>query len=107
MGAPKVAIVNEAFAKKFNLGRDAVGKHIGDGGANEKLDMEIVGFVQNAKYSDVKREIPPQFFRPSRQDDASGSITFYARTSRPIPIRSWRTSRRRSRGSIRIFRSRI
>ena len=26
--APKVAIVNEAFTKKFNLGRNAVGKHI-------------------------------------------------------------------------------
>ena len=29
--SPKVAIVNEAFAKKFNLGRDAVGKRIGSG----------------------------------------------------------------------------
>ena len=28
MGAPKVAVVNEAFAKKFNLGRDAVGKRM-------------------------------------------------------------------------------
>ena len=28
LGAPKVAIVNEAFAKKFNLGRDAVGKRM-------------------------------------------------------------------------------
>src|SRR6185295_9437320 len=27
-GRPKVAIVNEAFAKKFNLGRDAVGKQM-------------------------------------------------------------------------------
>ena len=26
LGAPKVAIVNEAFARKFNLGKDAVGK---------------------------------------------------------------------------------
>ena len=25
-GAPQVAIVNEEFARKFNLGRDAVGK---------------------------------------------------------------------------------
>src|SRR5262249_10851882 len=32
LSAPKVAIVNEAFAKKFNLGREAVGKHIGEGG---------------------------------------------------------------------------
>ena len=30
--APKVAIVNEAFAKKFNLGRDAVGKRMSSGG---------------------------------------------------------------------------
>ena len=30
-GAPYVAIVNKAFADKFNLGRDAVGKRIGDG----------------------------------------------------------------------------
>ena len=27
-GGPKVAIVNEAFAKKFGLGRDAVGKRM-------------------------------------------------------------------------------
>src|SRR5688500_19690968 len=31
-GAPKVVIVNEAFAKKFNLGRDAVGKRMSDNG---------------------------------------------------------------------------
>jgi predicted permease len=81
LGAPKVAIVNEAFAKKFNLGRDVVGKHIGNRG--ETLDTEIVGFVQNAKYSEVKREIPPLFFRPYRQGDtaAVGSITFYVRTA--------------------------
>jgi predicted permease len=82
MGAPKVAVVNEAFAKKFNLGRDAVGKHMGDNdGPNAKLTMEIVGLVQNAKYSDVKKEIPPQFFRPARQDERAGFITFYARVA--------------------------
>jgi predicted permease len=80
-GAPKVAIVNEAFAKKFNLGRGPIGKHIGDRGG--KLDTEIVGFVQNAKYSEVKREVPPLFFRPYRQGDAAavGSITYYVRTA--------------------------
>jgi predicted permease len=81
-GAPKVAIVNEAFAKKFNLGRDAVGKRVGTDGDN-KLDTEIVGLVQNAKYSRVKQEIPPLFFRPYRQGDAPrlGSIAFYVRTA--------------------------
>jgi predicted permease len=78
-GAPKVAIVNEAFAKKFSLGRDAVGRRVGD--RDGKLDTEIVGLVQNAKYSQVKRDVPPVFFRPYRQDDRLGFITFYVRTS--------------------------
>ena len=80
LGSPKVTIVNEAFAKKFNLGRNAVGKRIGSGRAGEAMDIEIVGLVQNAKYSEVKREIPPLFFRPYRQDDEVGSMTFYVRT---------------------------
>jgi putative ABC transport system permease protein len=79
-GAPKVAIVNEAFAKKFNLGRDAVGKRIGDRGKTP--DTEIVGLVQNAKYSEVKRDVPPLFFRPYRQNEhLFGFTTFYVRTS--------------------------
>jgi predicted permease len=79
-GSPKVAIVNEAFAKKFDLGRAAVGRRIGDRGG--KLDTEIVGLVQNAKYSEVKREVPPLFFRPYRQDDQLGYMAFYVRTTR-------------------------
>lgn len=79
--APKVAIVNEEFAKKFNLGRDAVGKLIGSGG-DDTLDTEIVGLVQNAKYSEVKGKIPPLFFRPYAQDDGVGAVSLYVRTSR-------------------------
>ena len=82
-GAPKVAIVNEAFAKKFNLGRDAVGKRMSsDRIAGEReLDTEIVGLVQNTKYSDVKDPVPPIFYTPYRQDAELGFITFYVRTA--------------------------
>ena len=49
-GAPKVAIVNEAFARKFNLGDRAVGSRMkesrGEGGP---LDIEIVAVVQDAR----------------------------------------------------------
>ena len=62
LGAPKVAIVNEAFAKKFNLGRDAVARRMGDNQGSSKLDIEIVGLVKDAKYSEVKDAVPPQFF---------------------------------------------
>jgi predicted permease len=78
--AAKVAIVNEEFAKKFNLGRDAVGKLMGSG-REDKLDTEIVGLVQNAKYSEVKGKIPPLFFRPYAQDDGVGQVSVYVRTS--------------------------
>ncbi len=82
LGAPKVAIVNEAFAKKFNLGRDAVGKRMTNNGSPDaQLDMEIVGLVKNAKYSSVKDDVPPVFFVPYRQDKDVGSISFYVRTS--------------------------
>jgi predicted permease len=82
LGTAKVAIVNEAFARKFNLGTNVVGKRMSDnGGPSAKLDTEIVGLVKDAKYSQVKDVIPPLFYRPYRQDDNVGSMTFYVRTA--------------------------
>ena len=79
--APKVPVVNEEFARKFDLGRDAVGKWMGTGGRDAELNIQIVGVAQNAKYSEVKGEIPPLFFRPYRQNDALGALNFYVRGS--------------------------
>ena len=78
--SPKVAVVNEAFAKKFNLGRHAVGKRLTNNDSGP-LDIEIVGLVKDAKYSEVKDEIPPQFFVPWRQDSTVGGMIFYIRTA--------------------------
>jgi predicted permease len=78
---PKVAIVNEAFLRKFNLGRDVVGRRMGVGGPQTKLDIEIVGLVPDMKYSGVRQAIPPQYFLPYRQDQQLGSLTFYVRSA--------------------------
>jgi predicted permease len=80
-GAARVAIVNETFAKKFNLGRDAVGKHMSVG--NDSLNIEIVGLVKDAKYSEVKDKTPPVYYQPYRQWGNAGSIYFYVRSSLP------------------------
>lgn len=82
LGAQRVAIVNETFAKKFNLGSDAVGKFMGDGD-NDSLNIQIVGLVRNVKYSDVKDTVPPVFYRPWRQDAGAGSLFFYTRSTIP------------------------
>jgi len=76
-GSPRVALVTEAFAKKFGLGKNAVGKLMSIGG--KELNIQIVGLVKNAKYSDVKRATPPVFMLPYRQDTTIGSMVFYAR----------------------------
>jgi predicted permease len=77
-GGPKVAIVNEAFVKKFNLGSDAVGKLMTDDG--ETPDTQIIAVARDSKYSEVKDAVPALFFRPYKQIDRIRSITFYVRT---------------------------
>jgi predicted permease len=84
--APPVAVVNEAFTRKFGLdGRAAVGKQMSTGG--DELDIQIVGVVQDARYSDVKDDVPPVFFTPYRQNEQLGNLTFYLRSGTdPSPI---------------------
>jgi predicted permease len=80
----KVALVNQTFAKKFGLGNDAVGKLMGwapGEGYRSKLDTTIVGVVADARYSEVKQAVPPQFFVPYRQDEGLGGMHVYVRTS--------------------------
>ncbi len=81
-GRAKVAIVNQAFARKFQLGDRVVGARMStsDRGSGP-LDVEIIGLARDAKYSEVKDVIPPVYFTPYRQDDEVGSISFYAATT--------------------------
>jgi predicted permease len=76
----QVAIVNEAFVRRFGLGPDAVGKRMAFGSTTD-LDIEIVGVVRDAAYSEVKDAVPPVYFIPWRQGERVGSLTFYLRTA--------------------------
>ena len=77
--AQNVAIVNEQFVKKFQLGRNVIGRRVSMFGA--KGNIEIIGLAENSKYSHVKEEIPPVLFRPYRQSRELVDIGFYIRTS--------------------------
>ena len=61
---PRVAIVNQAFVRKFNLGDDAVGKRIGGG---QQGWIEIVGVVADTKHGSVKGDLPPLVYLPRHQ----------------------------------------
>ena len=81
-GAPKVAIVNETFARRFGLGANPVGKRMAIGSSDTiPLNIEIVGLVRDMKYSNVKRDIPPVYFMPHRQERDVSSLYFYVRTA--------------------------
>jgi predicted permease len=81
-GAPRVAVVNQAFAKKFHLEGDVLHKFMSTRG-QDSLNIEIVGLVKDTKYSSVKDPVPPLFFIPWRQDGNVGSLSFYVRTALP------------------------
>jgi putative ABC transport system permease protein len=81
VGAPKVAVVNEAFAKKFGLGREPLGKMMGE---RDTLNVQIVGMIRDAKYSEVKATIPPVYYLPYKQDTTIGSMTFYVQSGLPL-----------------------
>ena len=80
--SPKVAIINEAMARRFYAGRNPVGLHFGFGsGKDTKVDIEIVGVVKDSKNTDVRETIHPFVFLPYSQNDHAGDATFYVRTN--------------------------
>lgn len=78
-----VMIVNEAFLRRFNLERDAVGQRVEVGPAYYPGgSVQIVGIAADAKLVNVKREVLPQMFTPRpRGDGAFSSFVFYVRTA--------------------------
>jgi predicted permease len=80
IGTTQVAIVNEAFAEKFKMGKDVVGKFMGQH-TGDTLDIQIVGLVKNAAYNSVRNEALPIYVTPYRQDSTIGAVNFYLHTS--------------------------
>jgi predicted permease len=81
LGTAKVAIVNQSFVRKFNLGVNAIGKHFSGYPYDNvrKVELEIVGVVADAAYSRVKDGTPPQYFQPRPQSEEPDSLTYYVR----------------------------
>jgi putative ABC transport system permease protein len=86
--APKVAIINEAMARRYFAGRNPMGLHFGFGGGKDvKLDTEIVGIVKDSKNTDVKKAARPFVFLPYSQSEHAGNATFYVRTNQdPVAL---------------------
>jgi predicted permease len=75
--SPQVAVVNESFARKFNLGME-VGKRVGGLGATS-YPVEIVGIVADAKLASVKGDFEAVIYRPRDQTGGIQAMFYYLR----------------------------
>jgi predicted permease len=62
-----VAVVNQAFAKKFFPNEDPIGRHFGIYEREDIGAYEIVGVVANAKYTHPRAEAEAMVFQPLSQ----------------------------------------
>jgi predicted permease len=84
---PKVAIVNESFAKTFFAGADPLGRRMKFGAGTGPLDMEIVAVVKDSHHSGVKEEVRSFVYIPYPQEKNVGALTYYVRTSQdPVTL---------------------
>jgi len=74
--SPQVAVVNEAFVRKYFPKDDPIGKRFGLGDARNAGDFEIVGVVEDAKYQDAREPAYATFFMPFLQMAKDPKLAF-------------------------------
>jgi len=82
VGAPKVVIINEAFAKQYFLRQNPIGRHFGDGGEKSTFKYEIIGVAADTRSMFLKNAAGPFFYQPLLQDElaAAGNVVLHVRT---------------------------
>jgi predicted permease len=61
---PRVAIINQAFAKRFFSNTNPIGKRVTDTYPGNPSSAEIVGVVADAKYNSLREETSPRLYTP-------------------------------------------
>ncbi len=74
----KVAVINEAFAKKFFKDKSPIGEHFGINKIQYATTYEIIGVVKDMRYQtyDYKDPIKPMFWVPEAQTVQYGDKAF-------------------------------
>jgi putative ABC transport system permease protein len=79
--SPPVAMVNEAFAARFFPGASALGRRFfQDGGSQSGQLMEIVGIVQDVKWTNLRDPPTAMYYRPYKQVGGTSVVRLAVRT---------------------------
>jgi predicted permease len=101
--APRVAVVNQAFARKYFGDEDPLGRRFGLDGPKNSGQFEIVGLAQDAKYFELRGAMPPTVYLPYFQEPASYASFAVRTTGEPTAmIASIRQAVREIDGSLPI-----
>ena len=65
--APRVCVINEAFAKRFFASANPIGRHITQIYGYQKATMEIVGVAKNARDHSLREDVAERFYVPMEQ----------------------------------------
>ena len=84
--SPHVAVVNEAFTRKYLPGVSPIGKTFRTNAENNYPDTEyeVVGIVKDTKYDDLREPTPPVTYAPADQfPDVGPRVALFTRFSSP------------------------
>jgi predicted permease len=87
-GSASVAIVNEAFARKFFDGQNPLGRRVVQPGSPTRppIDREIVGYVEDAVYRALREPVPPtMYLHLPQQPDPPSSMYVSVRAAAGSP----------------------
>jgi predicted permease len=92
-GSRRVTVVNQAFVRQFFSDRDPIGQRLGIGDASHSQDYEIVGVVEDVKYTNANQPVRSMFFLPAFQtvdyrDGSSRNVQARSTLMRAIVIRT-------------------
>lgn len=124
--APKAAVVNETFARRFLSSRNPIGATFSlgaEGPLKPEALIEVVGVSRDAKYESLRHAIPATVYVPLFQErGVLGGVTFEVRTSlarpgmaaairravaagdRGLPLENMRTQKEQIRLSLGLAR---
>ncbi|HWA94684.1 MAG TPA: ABC transporter permease [Terracidiphilus sp.] len=121
--SPRVAVINEALAKKRFPGQNPIGKSFHANRDGKGLPIQIVGICADSFYYSLRDQPPAQFFVPFFQQKGVGGMTYQVRTrlqpdalaplllrtvqsvDRDLPVTDLRTQHEQINASLQIERT--